>query len=82
MTKLEEIARAIGRALKDGEQLEGAARAALEAMKIPTPSMIAAGEDTGSDWEEQHNDDKSRGIDYDISGVFQAMIQAALDEKP
>ena len=39
-SKIERVARAIRSALKDGEQFEGAARAALEATKGPTEEMI------------------------------------------
>lgn len=68
MTKLEHVASAIGAALRDGKQLDGAARAALEAIKVPTDKMVEVGKIE---------------FEFDgMKEAFNAMIQAALDEQP
>ena len=69
--KIEEVASAIGAALRNGEQLEGAARAALEAMKSPTEEMIESA---------CVADDHCTPPNV-CESIFNAMIDHALEEK-
>lgn len=86
MTKIEEIERAIDAAILEaaGGQLDArlvkvSARAAVEAMREPTESMMFEGATT--DVGVAHTADY-RGRCLTPSHVWQAMIDAILNEKP
>ena len=77
MTKLEEVALAIGRVLEDAHEMacKEAARAAIEAMREPTEAMMDAG------WNAQPEDDIDGPLSVSVRAPYRAMIDAALGEE-
>lgn len=81
MTKLEQVAKAIGLGVTRGEveprgEWLKAARFAIEAMREPTEAMLAAPYHEGDGCDAQYM------ADEDFRCAWQAMIDAALAESP
>lgn len=86
MTKVEEVARAIvkveGWHPDDWRHFEVQARAAIEALRVPTKAMAEAGAKLmgAGAWEDMHDADRN-DFRKDASDQWSAMIDAALTEE-